>query len=333
MRLTRRRLLLAAGALAAPLARAQKRDRLPVLGVLSPHLRPSPRSIADNPFTIRLRELGWIEGRTHLIERAYGEGSEDHMPDLAARLVAKNVDVVIAIGPEAAVAAARAMTTIPIVFWGVPFPVEQGLIGSFAHPGRNATGVAWWASPEIDAKRLQILHEITPQARVVAHVTVPSAGRTVSGREIRFHSFMADAAHALALEVRSFPVLRRADFEAAFTAIVDWGAQALVITGTTLTVREKAPLIAFAHRRQLPAIYTLREFVQAGGLVSYAIDFVPTLARVADYVDLVLRGAKPGELPVDLPTGYELAINLKAAAALGLAIPQSLIVRADRLIE
>jgi len=155
----RRQFLMAASALlASPLARAQAPAKLPTLGILSPSPRHVPRTMANN-----LRELGWSEGKTYLVERALGAGNMDRVPELAAMLVAKKVDVIWALGPEAAVAAARATTTIPIVFWGVAYPVEQGLVDSYAKPGRNATGVAW-STGQVYAKRIQLLREIAPNA-------------------------------------------------------------------------------------------------------------------------------------------------------------------------
>lgn len=331
----RRRFLVFSGALlAAPFARTQNAKSLPVLGILSPHRKPPPESGATNPLRKRMEELGWFVGKTHLVESAYGDGHEERLPELAATLVAKKVDVIWALGPEAAVAAARATKTIPIVFWGVAYPVEQGLVESFARPGRNATGVAWSASPEFDAKRVQLLREIAPDGRRLAHLNVPSAVSTVSGGRVATAGGAVDgAARSLGFELRKFPVLKAADFEPAFAAIVAWGAQALLVAGTTVTARARKPIAEFALRERLPAIYTLSGFVEAGGLISYAIDRRATMARSMDYVDRILRGAKPAELPVDLPSHYELAVNLKTARALGLTIPQSILLRADRVIE
>lgn len=315
------------------LAGAQAPGRLAVIGILSPHRKPPPEFLAHNPIITRLRELGWVPDLTCRFERAYAEGREDRMPELAATLVAKKVDVIWANGPEAAVAAARATKTIPIVFWGVPFPVEQGLIDSLARPGRNVTGVAWYAGSQVDAKRLQLLREVAPKAKRLARITVPSAGYTVSGAKLKVPPRVPAAARRLGFEYRSFPVLRVADFAPAFEAILHWGAQALMVMGTTLTVREKDRIVDFARDHRLPAVYTLREFVEAGGLVAYAIDLWPTLVRSFEYVDRVLRGAWPADLPVELPSRYELAINLETAKALGLSIPQSLLLRADRIIR
>jgi putative ABC transport system substrate-binding protein len=248
-------------------------------------------------------------------------------------LAAKKVDVIWTSGSEAAVAAARATTSIPIVFWGVGFPVEQGLIDSFAKPGRNATGVAWFASPEVSGKRLELLREIAPTAKRLALVSVPAIFHKVAGGPAEVTSSTGPAAEKLGYELREFPVEKAEDFEPAFAAILAWGAQALTVAGTSLTFRERQRIADFAIRNRLPSAFTLQEFVEAGGLVSYAIDWRPTVARSADYIDRILRGAEPGELPVDLPSRYETAVNLKTAKALGLTVPQSVLVRADRVIE
>jgi len=329
----RRVFLAVAGALAAvglyrPVRAA---DKVANLGILSPHRKPSAAVIANNPFINRLRVLGWAEGGNLRIERAYGEGHEDRLPELAAGLVAKKVDVIWAVGPEAAISAARVTRSIPIVFWGVALPVEQGLVASLAHPGRNVTGVAWYAAGEVDSKRIQYLNEIAPNARRLAHLAVPSAARTVAGGSVLGRT--EETARALGFEYRRFDVLNPADFAPRFAEIAQWSANAMLVAGTTLTVREAKRIVEFARRQRLPDAYTLRSFVEIGGLVGYAIVIEPTFARCADYIDQILRGAKPADLPVDLPSEYALAVNLKTARELGLSVPQSILLRADKVIE
>lgn len=309
-------------------ARAQK--RLPALGILSPHRKPPPDELAKSPLRVRLRELGWEDGKTLHYENAYGEGREDRMPELAAALVAKKVDVIWALGPEAAVAAARATSTIPIVFWGVGTPVEQGLIESLARPGRNVTGVAWSASPGVELKRLELLREIAPAGKRLALIIVATAAQKGSSES---RSVFGAATQRLGYEFKAFPVVKSEDLEPAFAAILAWGAQALNVPSTPLTMRERQRIVDFANRNRLPGAYALPDFVEAGGLVSYAIDWRPTFARSADYVDRILRGAKPGDLPVELPSRYVTAVNLKTAKMLGLKIPQSVLLRTDRVIE
>jgi putative ABC transport system substrate-binding protein len=327
---SRRRFLSAASLALAPLAaRAQEVVRRPALGILSPHPPPQGEELTKSPLRVRLRQLGWINGETIDLVPAFGYGREDRLPALAVELVAKKVDIIFANGPEAAVAAARQTQSIPIVFWGVAYPVEQELIESLARPGRNATGVAWFSNPEVDGKRLELLREIAPAAKRLASLSVPTAVQKVSGGTATFPPATPLAARRLGYEVQLFPVSRPDDFEEAFRAITDWSAQALTVAGTTLTVRERERIVRFAKAQRLPSAYTLRMFVESGGLVSYAIDWRPTHAQSADYIDHILRGAKPGDLPVTLPTGYETAVNLKTAELLGLKIPESILLRAD----
>ena len=331
---TRRRFLSAAGLALAPLAaRAQKTSGLPMIGILNPHPMPPPDQLAKSPLRVRLRELGWINGENVKLVPAFGGGSEQRMPELAAELVRRRVDIIWAMGPEAAIAAARATSTIPIVFWGVAYPVEQELIDSFARPGRNATGVAWYSDPEVDGKRLELLQEIAPAAMRLAFISVPTAVQKVSGGTATFPPATPTAARRLGYSLESFPVSKADDFPGAFRGILDWGAQALSVSGTALTVRERERIVGFANMHRLPSTYTLRGFVEAGGLVSYAIDWRPTFAQTADYIDRILRGANPGNLPITLPTGYEIAVNLKTAALLGLKIPDSILLRADWVIR
>jgi len=331
----RRQFLMAASALlASPLARAQAPAKLPTLGVLLSGPKPPPQVVANYPTRKRLRELGWIDGKTLLVENAYGEGNEDRLPALAAMLVAKRVDAIWAFGPEAALAAARATKTIPIVFWGVAFPVEQGLVDSLAKPGRNVTGVGWWSTPEVEAKRMQLLREVVPDALRLALLEVPSTVRTVAGGRVTIADDARDAAsHKLRFELRRFPVLKAADFEPAFAEIVKWRARALLVAGTFVTWRAKDQIFAFALRHRLPAMYGGDGWVAAGGLVSYASAILPAMVRSADYVDKILRGTNPAELPVDLPARYELSVNLKTAKALGITIPPSIKLSADHVFE
>lgn len=325
---SRRRLLVGAAALlATPWAAAQSPRRIPTLGMLSPNRPPKG---APNPLVKR----GWKPGETLLIEFPDAGDSEQRLPELAAQLVAKKVDVIFAMGPDAALAAARATTTIPIVFWGVVYPVEQGLIDSFARPGRNVTGVAFTASPESDAKRLELLREIAPTVRRLAFLSAPVRLRTIHGGATRMGiARTREAARRLAYEFREFEVEKPQDLEGAFGEILKWRAEALMTQPSTLINRERKSIIEFANRNKLPSVFTLPDYVDSGGLVGYAIDWGPTFARSMDYVDRILRGANPAELPVDLPTKYVLAVNLRTAKALGLTVPQSILLRADRVIE
>jgi putative ABC transport system substrate-binding protein len=330
----RRRFLIGAGALAAaPLVRGQR--RLPVLGILSPNRLPPPTFLANNPFINRLRALGWSDAQTLTIERAYGEGREEALPSLAEALVRKRVDVIWAVGPEAAVAAARATRSIPIVFWGVALPVEQELVDSLARPGRNVTGVSWYQGPGVDMKRLEALREIASAAKRLAHLYVPTAGATVSGQPLRSPgiALFAKAAESLGFHIRRFDVSTEPELKLAFSDILDWNADALTSAATTLTSRERGSIVDFANRNRLPAGYGNKVFAEAGGLISYGATDGSSFPRCAEYVDMILRGAAPIELPVDIPRDYELVLNVKTAKALGLDVPRSLLLRADKVIE
>jgi putative ABC transport system substrate-binding protein len=333
--MSRRRFLLAAGALAAaPLARAQPTARLPTLGILSPFPQPTLQHIANNPFTNRLRALGWIEGETLAIARAYTAGREDLLPAMAASLVREQADVIWTIGPHAALAAARATKSIPIVFWGVAYPVEQGLVQSLARPGGNLTGVASTGSPEVHAKRLQLLREIAPATKRLALLVSPSTTRTLAGEPTALNTkAYAAAAGALGFELRDFEFESTADLEAAFRALGAWHADCVTADGFPQSFRARRRIAAFATGSGRASAFAQRDFVEAGGLVSYAFLIAPTIVRCAHYVDLVLRGASPAGIPVELPSVYDIAVNLRTARALGLEVPRPLLLRADKVFE
>jgi putative ABC transport system substrate-binding protein len=331
-RTTRRRFMFSAAALAAvPLARAQQ-HRLPVLGELSTLPPQSPEARATRGWVVRLRELGWVEGANYRHLGAHAE-EEAGLGERAEFLVRSGVNLIYAIGPEAAVAAARATKTIPIVFWGVPYPVEQGLVASIALPGGNATGTVWYAGPGIDAKRLEVLKEIAPQALRLASITVPTALATVSGAGFDPPTTMRATAAQLGYEWRAFPIATSADIEPAFADILAWKAQAVTVASTMLTGRELNRLVGFTLRHRLPSSFVGREFVAAGGLESYGVTLEQIGHRLGEFMDKILRGANPGVLPIDVPRNYEMTVNLRTAKALGLIVPQSLLLRADKVFE
>jgi len=257
------------------------------------------------------------------------------LPSLAEALVRRHVDVIWAVGPEAAVAAARATKSIPVVFWGVALPVEQELVDSLARPGRNVTGVSWYEGPGVDMKRLEALREIASTAKRLAHLYVPTAAATVSGqlRQSPGIALFAEAAGAMGFLIRRFDVTTASELRAAFGDIVAWNPDALTSAATTLTSREHRSIVGFANRSRLPAGYGNKVFAEAGGLMSYGAKGESLLPRCAEYVDMILRGATPAELPVDIPREYELLLNVKTAKALELAVPRSLLLRADKVIE
>ncbi|HEV8532486.1 MAG TPA: ABC transporter substrate-binding protein [Methylomirabilota bacterium] len=271
-----------------------------------------------------LRERGYVEGQNVVVEFRYG--SLDQLPQLAEDLVRLKVDVILAGASSAAVAAKRVTTSVPIVMVGVSHPVEIGLVPSLARPGGNITGVAF-NSADLAGKRLELLRELVPKLRRVAVLSYPAHPTNavqLKGAEV--------AARTLGMQFEQVPVRGPNDFDAAFRAVRN-AADGLLYIDTPLFTTHGARLTDLAARSRLPAIYGTREIVEVGGLMSYG-PYIPDLYRLAaTYVDKVLKGAKPADLPVEQPTKFELVINLKTAKALGLTIPQSLLLRADEVIQ
>jgi putative tryptophan/tyrosine transport system substrate-binding protein len=333
----RRRFLLTslAGALAAPLvAEGQQAGKVYRIGWLSPFKTPTPEQTARSPFRALLRERGWDTNQNLVIERAYAEGREDRLPDLAAELVRKRVDVIVTHGPDATLAAARATKTIPIVFFLVGFPVEHGLVDSLARPGRNVTGVASFAGIDQAPKQLEFLRQIAPKATRLAWIWTPSSAITVAGdQRTPVAAFVDAGAQRLGFELRRYAVHGVDDFESVFSAILSARAQALGLIGNEMTWRERQRIVDFANRHGLPSAFPTRSYAEAGGLLAYGPLERETLLQSVPYVDRILRGAQPADLPVELPTKFDFVINLKTAKALGLTIPPSLLARADQVIE
>jgi putative ABC transport system substrate-binding protein len=274
-------------------------------------------------------ELGWVEGQNLNIDRAYGEGNEDRLSALAEELVRRRVDVIWALGPPSAVAAARATKIIPIVFWGVSYPVELGLVSGLARPAGNVTGMAYSTGPELAGKQVEFLRQIAPAATRLAWITAPDSRRTVSGDEY----IVLPEAPALGVELGRFDVRGRDDFDAVFASVRAWRAHALGLIGNPFFWRERKRIVEFANRNRLVSTFGMKDFVEVGGLISYGPDVGETVRQSVGYVDRILRGARPTDLPVEQPSKYELVINLKTAKALGLTIPPSLLLRADQVIE
>jgi putative ABC transport system substrate-binding protein len=338
----RRDLLFASAALAAVprVARAQK--RLPVVGILLPQLKPPPEVIAErdakSPFFSRLRELGWVEGKTFNLERVYGGPTVEGLSEAAAYLVAKKVDVIWTMNSPGAIAAARATKSIPVVFVFASFVVESGLVASFARPGRNVTGQAWFADERVFLKPAELLREIAPKARRLAILTVPASlnMQTVAQGPVDMTSFgnqLYAGLRSLGFERESFLLENESDFESLLAAIEKWRPDCLRVGSTTRTYRFQKRIVEFARSHMLPDAYEGRDWVELGGLASYGAVTPLMVQRSADMIDRILRGAKPAEMPVELPTKYEVAVNLKTASALGLTVPQSVLLRADRVIE
>ena len=323
----RRKLLVALGGAAAwPLAaQAQQPGKLPTIGYLSGGDLISQRAQVD-AFVQRLRELGWIEGRTVAIEYRWGEGRAERYAEIAAEFVRLKVDVILAGGTEPAVAAKHATLVIPIVFSTAADPVGSGLVASLARPGGNVSGLSN-LNTGLAAKRLELVREVFPNLRRLAVMANAdfSAGLT-ERKEIDA------AAGTLGLEIIPLPIRRVEDIASAFEGLKS-RAEALYTTGDPLVNTHRLRINTFALAARLPTMFPQREYVEAAGLMSYGTSFPDLNRRAAEYVDKILRGAKPGDLPVQQPTKFDLVINLTTAKALGLTIPESFLTRADEVIE
>lgn len=317
--------LLVLAALGPRIAISQTSSRIPTIG----HLGLAPSSLTE--WNRALKGLGWIEGKNVVVERAFAAGNADRLPALAADLVRRQVDVIFAQGPDATVAAALATKTIPIVFFGAAYPVEQGLVDSLARPGRNVTGVAWHSA---FIKQIEFVKQISPRAKRVAHFIIPSAMRTLDGRPFAgLFSQIESSAKSVGIEMQTFRVDRQEDFDEAFKAFTAWRAQALVLYATPPTIAARQKIVDFANANRIPTFCDWRGFADAGGLLSYGPLISEMTVQSIRQVDRILRGARPADLPVELPTRYELVINQRTAASLGIRVPQSLLARADEVIQ
>jgi len=329
MRLIGLAVVLALSLFAAPLAaegqnRAGKVSRIGFLF----HGAPGPSAEVD-AFRQGLRELGYIEGQNVTIDYRFASGQIERLPELATELARLKVDVIVTPNTPAALAAKQATSTIPIVFAVVADPVGAGLMANFARPGGNITGLSS-ISVQLGGKRLELLKEVAPKASRLAVLYNPS-----DRSNVLILKELQESAPALGLTVHSLEVRAPGEFEGAFAAMTRERAHALFVAPGVLTLeqRNRKALVDLATKSRIPAMWGHRQFVEAGGLMSYAVNFYDQLRRAAIYVDKILKGAKPGDLPVEQPTRYELVINLTAAKALGLRIPQSLLGRADQVIE
>jgi putative ABC transport system substrate-binding protein len=332
----RRTVVLGAAAsamLAAVPVLAQGTPRPRTLGILSHSARPTPEQAARHPMIQHLRELGWIEGHNLAVERAYADGDIGKLAHLASELVAKRVDLIWAHAPEGAVAAARVTSTIPIVFANATFPVELGLIDSLARPGRNLTGVTYYAYVDQGAKPLEVLKSIAPSRLRLASIWTPDNLQSVDGKDYENYEPWESAVRRLGYDLRVHNVRRPADYEREFASIVRSRAEAVIALTTPMNWQARKQIIGFANRHRLASAFDTKAHVEAGGLVSYGPDVFENQRRSAYHVDKILRGAKPSDLPVEQPDKYELAVNLQTAKALGLTIPHSVLIRADRVIE
>ena len=323
----RRELLVALGGAAAawPLAaRAQQPTKLPTIGYLG-----TASASAWAPWTAafvqRLHELGWTDGRTVAIQYRWAEGRAERSAELAAELAGLKVDVIVT-GGNAALAAKQASSVVPIVFALVDDPVSMGLVASLARPGGNVTGLAI-NHADLAGKRLTLLREVVPglhRVGIMANVEYPFAVLEVGEFET--------AARTLGLEVIRLEIRRAEDITPAFETLKG-RAEALYVVGDALVTTHRIRINTLALAARVPTMHVVRELVEAGGLMSYGPNFADLFRRAADYVDKILRGTKPGEIPVEQPTKFNLVINLTTAKALGLTIPESFLLRADEVIE
>jgi putative tryptophan/tyrosine transport system substrate-binding protein len=302
---------------------AQQTSKLPSLGFLT-----AGRDSPGLPALLEgLGQFGWIEGKTIAVEYRYAENRNDRLPELAAELVRLNVDVIVAAGTLAPLAAKRATATIPIVMTSAGDPLGTGLVSGLARPGGNVTGLSLM-SPDISGKRLELIEQIVPDVARVAimwNATNPYPALVFRQTE--------NAARQLKLEVQSLEVHTPDDVTSALEAAVREKANALITVEDPLTVNYRKQIADFAIKNRVPTMSGLREYVDAGGLLSYGPALADLYRRAAGYVDKILKGAKPSELPVEQPTKFELVINLKTAKTLGVTIPPDMLAIADAVIE
>jgi putative tryptophan/tyrosine transport system substrate-binding protein len=315
--------------LAASLVDAAQPETLPRVGVLL--YMASPMAGQSNPFLDAfrggLRDLGYVEGRNVVLEYRWAGGSDQRAAELAAELVRLNVAVIMSAGTPATAAARAATSTIPIVMTAVGDPVGSGIVASLARPGANVTGLSL-LDVDLDGKRIELLKEAVPGLTRIAMLWSPND----PGMALAF-SRVEVASRTLRLALQSLAVRDPGEFPGALQAAGTGRAEALIVTAQPFTIRHQRQILDVATKLRLPAMYTDRRFVEAGGLMAYGPSLVDVYRRAATYVDRILKGARPADLPVEQPTKFELVLNLRAAKALGLAIPAPLMARADQVIE
>jgi putative ABC transport system substrate-binding protein len=306
-------------------ADAQQATRVPHVGVLRAGSPPDPSIEA---FRAALRDLGYVENQTIVVTQRWAEGRHERLPVLAAELVRLGVDVILATQTPVALAAKQATSVIPIVMTSAD-PVGSGLVDSLARPGRNITGVTFLL-PELDGKRLQLLREVAPNISRIAILLAPTGNPAALLRSLESRL----AADKLGLSLQAVEVASPFDFASAFAAIRQERADALLVTAfLTTNQRDMKAIVELAAKHRLPTLYDRKEPVDAGGLMAYGPSVTAAYRGLAIFVDKILKGAKPADLPVEQPTKFELAINMKTAKMLGLAIPPSLLLQADHVVQ
>jgi ABC-type uncharacterized transport system substrate-binding protein len=317
-------LILALGLLAAPpTIEAQPAGKVARIGILSVGAAPSVEGPAGSPFLAALRDLGWLAGRNVVFEPRYAVGHSDRLPALAAELVRLKVDVIVTFLNQETLAAKQATSSIPIVMVLGVYPEDAGLVASLAHPGGNVTGTT--VAP-VAGKYLELLKQAVPKLARVAILWDPTFPGLAQGE-------LEVAARKLGLTLASIEVQRSDDVAPALARIAKERPGALWVIPVGPLLARTREVVDFATKHRLPTIFPARDFVDTGGLMSYGYDREHLMKRAASYVDRILKGAKPGDLPIEQPTKFELVINLKTAKALGLTIPPSVLARADQVIE
>ncbi|KRT74322.1 MAG: hypothetical protein XU13_C0008G0010 [Candidatus Rokubacteria bacterium CSP1-6] len=315
------------GILLAPLAtQAQQSGKVHRIGFLGNSTAALEANLVG-PFREGLRDLGYVEGRNVLIEYRWAEGKYERFPALIAELIAMKIDVIVTAGTPATLAVKKATTSVPLVMVAVGDPVGTGIVASLNRPGGNITGLTS-ISPELEGKRLELLREVVPKLSHVAMLWNPvSPFQVIAETEVRA------AAKVLRMKVLSLGVRTREEIEDALAAIARERPGALLVLADRLFLHNRARIMEFAAQHRLPGVHAYRELVEAGGLMSYGPSYAGMHRRAATYVDKILKGASPADLPVERPATFELVVNLKAAKALGLTMPQSVLLRATEVIQ
>jgi putative ABC transport system substrate-binding protein len=310
-----------------PIAMAQTSAKLPIVAFLASGTADATTR-ASETFRHALATLGWVDGKTVTLEFRYAEGRFERLPGLAAEAVGQRVDLIVALPTAATLAAARATKTIPIVGISISNPVDLGLARSLARPGGNVTGLSFSFSLEVWAKQLELLKDAVPQARRIAILMNPLNPGHPAGT-----AYLKAAAQTLGLSLRFVEARAPEAIDAAFTTLAREPVDALIVLGDSMFSSYASRLGELAMRQRLPTMVGTRQNLQAGGLIMFAPDLAAQVEQAATYVDKILRGARPGDLPFEQPNRFELVINLRTAKALGLTVPRSVLLRADQLIE